>query len=114
VILGIEGTSDLNALHSRKLDHQVQHYAVDILAMDSDDRGLCLHMRKANLEQLWSAGRASPWRLSSAARSAPTYSTRHAASASISEHRDRPYRGGCQKIWIQVKNRSYPAMECEL
>lgn len=27
----------------------------------------------------------------------------------VSEHRDRPYRGGRQKFWIKVKNRSHPA-----
>jgi hypothetical protein len=28
----------------------------------------------------------------------------------VSKHRDRPYRGGRQKHWIKVKNRSHPAM----
>jgi hypothetical protein len=29
----------------------------------------------------------------------------------VSKHRDRPYRGGHQKHWIKVKNRSHPAMD---
>ncbi|WP_283806556.1 hypothetical protein [Bradyrhizobium sp. Rc2d] len=29
-------------------------------------------------------------------------------------HRDRPYRGGPQKFWIKVKNRSHPAIDREL
>ncbi|WP_283806564.1 hypothetical protein [Bradyrhizobium sp. Rc2d] len=29
-------------------------------------------------------------------------------------HRDRQYRGGRQKHWIKVKNRSHPAMAREL
>lgn len=32
----------------------------------------------------------------------------------VSKHRDRPYRGGRQKHWIKVKNRSHPAMGREL
>jgi bifunctional non-homologous end joining protein LigD len=32
----------------------------------------------------------------------------------VSKHRDRPCRGGRQKFWIKVKNRSHPAMDREL
>jgi bifunctional non-homologous end joining protein LigD len=32
----------------------------------------------------------------------------------VSKYRDRPYRGGRQKFWIKVKNRSHPAMERKL
>ncbi|WP_349253782.1 low affinity iron permease family protein [Bradyrhizobium sp. CB82] len=53
VILGVDGTSDFNAVHSRKHDHEVQLFAFDLLAMEGDDlRSLPLHLRKANLEQL--------------------------------------------------------------
>jgi bifunctional non-homologous end joining protein LigD len=53
VVLGVDGISDFNALHSRKYDHEVQLYAFDILAMGGDDLwDLPLHMRKADLEQL--------------------------------------------------------------
>ncbi|MCP3459733.1 DNA ligase [Bradyrhizobium sp. CCGUVB23] len=53
VILGVDGISDFNALHSRKYDHEVQLYAFDVLAMDGDDlRALPLHLRKTNLERL--------------------------------------------------------------
>lgn len=37
VILGVDGISDFNALHSRKHDHEVQLYAFDILAVGGDD-----------------------------------------------------------------------------
>jgi ATP-dependent DNA ligase len=44
VILGIDGVSDFNALHSRKHEHEVQLYAFDVLAMGGDDlRDLPLH-----------------------------------------------------------------------
>ncbi|MCK1315391.1 DNA ligase [Bradyrhizobium sp. 23] len=53
VILGIDGISDFNALHSRKHEHEVQLYAFDVLAMGGDDlRQLPLHLRKTNLERL--------------------------------------------------------------
>jgi ATP-dependent DNA ligase len=53
VVLGVDGISDLNALHSRKHDHEVQFCAFDILADGGDDvRMLPLSMRKASLERL--------------------------------------------------------------
>ena len=37
VVLGVDGISDFNTLHSRRHDHEVQLYAFDILAMAGDD-----------------------------------------------------------------------------
>src|SRR5215831_10761398 len=57
VILGLDGASDFNALHSRQRDEDVQLYAFDILALDGEDlRGLPLSMRKANLARSRAAG----------------------------------------------------------
>src|SRR5690349_520423 len=39
VILGVDGYSDFNALHSGKHNEEVQLCAFDILAMDGDDQG---------------------------------------------------------------------------
>ena len=53
VILGVDGYSDFNALHSGKYNDEVQLLAFDVLAMDGDDlRDLPLSMRKANLARL--------------------------------------------------------------
>jgi len=53
VILGVDGISDFNALHSRKHDDEVQFCAFDILAEGGDDlRKLPLSMRNTNLERL--------------------------------------------------------------
>ena len=50
MVLGVDGISDFNVLHSRKFDHEVPF---DILALGGDDhRQLPLHMRKTNLAQL--------------------------------------------------------------
>ena len=53
VLLGVDGRSDFNGLHSRKHDAEVQFYAFDILVSDGEDvRRLPLTMRKANLARL--------------------------------------------------------------
>ncbi|MBB4392388.1 hypothetical protein [Bradyrhizobium sp. ERR14] len=53
VVLGVDGISDFDALHSRQQDYEVQLYAFDMLASDGDDhRKLPLSMRKANLARL--------------------------------------------------------------
>jgi ATP-dependent DNA ligase len=57
VILGVDGISDFNALHSGKHNDEVQLYAFDILALNGDDlRPLPLSMRKAHLERLLARG----------------------------------------------------------
>jgi len=53
VLLGVDGISDFDGLHSRQHDDEVQLYAFDILAMDGEDlRKLPLHLRKNNLARL--------------------------------------------------------------
>jgi bifunctional non-homologous end joining protein LigD len=53
VLLGVDGISDFNGLHSRKYDEEVQFYAFDILISDGVElRKLPLTMRKANLSRL--------------------------------------------------------------
>jgi ATP-dependent DNA ligase len=48
VILGIDGRSDFNALHSGKRNEEVQLCAFDVLAIGGDDlRDLPLSMRKS-------------------------------------------------------------------
>ena len=49
-MLGVDGISDFDALHSGKHDEEVQLCAFDILVEGGDDlRKLPLSMRKANL-----------------------------------------------------------------
>jgi len=53
VILGVDGYSDFDALHSGRHNEEVQLCAFDVLAMDGDDlRDLPLSMRKTNLARL--------------------------------------------------------------
>ena len=54
VLLGVEGISDFNGLHSRRHDAEVEFYAFDMLVSDGDDlRKLPLSMLKANLARYW-------------------------------------------------------------
>jgi bifunctional non-homologous end joining protein LigD len=82
VILGVDGRSDFDALHSGKHNDEVQLYAFDMLAGDGDDmRQLPLSMRKANLTRLLARrSEASSLRHLNRARSAPTCSGRPASS----------------------------------
>jgi bifunctional non-homologous end joining protein LigD len=53
VLLGVDGVSDFNGLHSRRHDAEVEFYAFDMLVSDGDDlRKLPLSMRKTNLSRL--------------------------------------------------------------
>jgi len=53
VLLGVDGISDFNGLHSCRRDEEVQLYTFDILALDGEDlRGLPLSTRKSDLARL--------------------------------------------------------------
>ena len=53
VVLNVDGMSDFTALQSRRHDHEVQFYALDMLAGEGDDyRRLPLSLRKTNLARL--------------------------------------------------------------
>jgi bifunctional non-homologous end joining protein LigD len=53
VLLGVDGRSDFDGLHSRRHDAEVEFYAFDILVSDGEDvRKLPLSMRKARLARL--------------------------------------------------------------
>ena len=83
VLLGVDGVSDFNGLHSRRHDAEVQLYSFDILALGGEDlRTLPLSLRKTNLARLLArAGRKeSSLPRSNRARSDRTYSGRPASS----------------------------------
>jgi bifunctional non-homologous end joining protein LigD len=49
VLLGVDGVSDFDGLHSRKYDDDAQLYALDVLALDGEDLcALHLSMRKTS------------------------------------------------------------------
>jgi len=115
VILGVDGISDFNALHSRKHDDEAQLYAFDILAADTDDlRGLPLSMRKANLEQLL-RGRSdgifiAPFEQGEIGPDLFRQACKFGLEGIVSKRRESRYRAGRSPDWVKVKNRKHPAM----
>jgi bifunctional non-homologous end joining protein LigD len=115
VVLGVDGVSDFNALHSRKHDHEAQLYAFDILALDGDDlRDLPLSMRKPNLDRLLARRPdgifIAPFEQGEIGPDLFRAACDMNLEGMVSKHRDRPYRAGRSAHWIKVKNRRHPAM----
>jgi len=115
VILGVDGRSDFNALHSGKQNGDVQLCAFDVLAAGGEDlRALPLSKRKASLERLL-RGRpdgifVSPFEIGAIGPGLFRAACAHGLEGLASKRSDRPYRGGRSKDWIKVKNRSHAAM----
>lgn len=116
VLLGVDGRSDFNGLHSRKHNNEVQFYAFDILAMQDEDlRSLPLHLRKNNLARLL-ARRVDGIFLSDFEQGeiGPDL-FRHAClmglEGLVSKRRDSPYRPGRSPNWIKIKNRTLHSIE---
>jgi ATP-dependent DNA ligase len=116
VILGVDGISDFNALHSGKQNDEVQLYAFDILAIEGDDlRSLPLSMRKAHLSRLLARRPdgifISPFEQGEIGPELFRKACEFGLEGLVSKRRDRPYRGGRSPHWIKVKNREHPAIE---
>jgi bifunctional non-homologous end joining protein LigD len=116
VILGVDGISDFDALHSGRHNEEAQLCAFDILAEGGEDlRKLPLSMRKANLERLL-ARRPEGIFINPSERGEIGPDLFEAAckmglEGLVSKRRDRPYQAGRSKHWIKVKNRAHPAMD---
>src|SRR6187200_86808 len=115
VLLGVDGISDLDGLHSRKHNDEVQFYAFDMLMSDGADiRKLPLTMRKTNLARLL-ARRVDGIFISDFERGeiGPEL-FRHAClmglEGLVSKLVDRPYRPGRSPNWVKIKNPASPAM----
>jgi bifunctional non-homologous end joining protein LigD len=109
VVLGVDGVSDFNALHSRKYDHEVQLYAFDCLAYNGDDLSrLRLHLRKTNLAHLL-RGRSegtfvAPFEQGEIGPDLFEAACRMGLEGLVSKHRERVYRGGRCDHRIKVKS----------
>ena len=115
VILGVDGVADFNALYSRKHDDEVQLYAFDILALEGDDlRQLPLSMRKTNLARLLARRPdgifVAPFEQGEIGPDLFRAACRMGLEGLVSKHRDRAYRGGPCKHWVNIKNPNSPAM----
>ena len=114
VLLGVDGVSDFNGLHSRKHDDEVEFYAFDMLVSDGDDlRKLPLSMRKTNLARLLARRvdgiHLAPFEQGEIGPDLFRHACLMGLEGLVSKHRDSPYRGGRFDRWIKVKNRQHPA-----
>jgi ATP-dependent DNA ligase len=115
VLLGVDGISDFNGLHSRKHDAEVQLYAFDMLVDGGDDvRPLPLHLRKNNLARLLRRRvdgiQLAPFEQGEIGPDLFRGACNMRLEGIVSKHRDQPYRAGPCKHWIKVKNRTHPAI----
>jgi bifunctional non-homologous end joining protein LigD len=114
LILGADGMSDFNALHSGKHGSEVQLCAFDVLAIDGDDlRDLPLAKRKVRLDSLLK-GRpegifVNPFEVGAIGPDLFLAACSMGLEGLVSKRSDRPYRGGRSLGWIKVKNRQHHA-----
>jgi bifunctional non-homologous end joining protein LigD len=116
VLLGVDGVSDFDGLHSRKYDGEVQLYAFDCLALDGDDlRKLPLSMRKTNLARLLARRPdgifVAPFEQGEIGPDLFRKACEFGLEGLVSKHRDRAYRAGTSPNWLKVKNPGHPATQ---
>jgi bifunctional non-homologous end joining protein LigD len=106
VLLGVDGTSDFDGLHSRKHDDRVQLYAFDAMMLDGDDlRQLPLSMRKTNLAQLLARRPhgifIAPFEQGEIRPDLFPKACEFDLKGLVSKHRDRGYRAGTSPNWLR-------------
>jgi ATP-dependent DNA ligase len=99
VILGVDGISNFNALHSRRHDEEVQLYSFDCLSRDGEDlRKLPPSIRKTDFARLL-ARRAdgifiAPFEQGEIGPDLFRAACRMGLEGMVSKRADRPYRAG--------------------
>jgi bifunctional non-homologous end joining protein LigD len=116
VILGVDGISDFDALHSGKHNEEVQFYAFDMLAGDGEDlRKLPLSMRKANLARLLARRPdgifVAPFEQGEIGPDLFRKACEFGLEGLVSKRQHSAYRSGRSPNWIKVKNRKHPALD---
>jgi ATP-dependent DNA ligase len=116
VVLGVDGVSDFNALHSGKKNAGVQLCAFDVLAIDGEDvRAFPLSMRKTNLERRLRGGPdgifVNPFETGAIGPDLFKAACEIGLEGMVSKRGDRAYRGGRSPHWIKVKNRTHHAFD---
>jgi bifunctional non-homologous end joining protein LigD len=115
VLLGVDGISDFDGLHSRKHNDEVMLYALDILAADGDDlRKLPLALRKTNLARLLARRPdgifVAPFEQGEIGPDLFRAACNMGLEGLVSKHRDLGYRAGKSPSWVKIKNPKHPAM----
>ena len=116
VLLGVDGISDFNGLHTRRHDDEVMLYAFDILTLGGEDvRGLPLSMRKTNLARLRSRRPdgifVSDFEQGEIGPDLFRHACKFGLEGMVSKRRESRYRPGRSPDWIKVKNRKHPALD---
>ena len=100
VLLGVDGVSDFDGLHSRKHDDEVQLYAFDVLALDGDDlrNAAAQSMRKTNLARLLAKRPdgifVAPFEQGEIGPDLFRAACKMGLEGLVSKHRERAYRAG--------------------
>ena len=107
VLLGVDGVSAFNGLHSRKHDTEVEFYAFDMLVSDGEDlRKLPLSMRKTNLQRLLARRvdgiHLAPFEQGEIGPDLFRHACLMGLEGLVSKHRDSPYRGGRFTRWVKT------------
>jgi bifunctional non-homologous end joining protein LigD len=102
VILGLDGVSDFDALHSGRHNDEVQLYAFDMLAGDGDDLRKLPRRPEGITLAPFETGKIGPDLFRKACE--------FGLEGLVSKHRDRAYRAGRSLNWVKVKNPEHPAM----
>jgi bifunctional non-homologous end joining protein LigD len=115
VLLGVDGISDFDGMHSRQHDDEVQFYAFDLLVSEGDDlRKLPLSLRKSNLARLLAcrsdAIHAAPYESGEIGPDLFRHACLMGLEGLVSKRADSRYRGGRSPDWIKVKNPTSPAI----
>ena len=113
MLLGVDGRSDFDRLHSCQHNDEVQFYAFDTLANDGDDlRKLPLSMPKASLLHLLARQIDGIFPSDFEQGGIGPDLFRHAClmglEGLVSKRSDRAYRSGVSPNWVKIKN---PAMQ---
>jgi ATP-dependent DNA ligase len=108
VLLGVDGISDFDGLHSRRLDMEVQLYAFDALMVDGEDlRQLPLSMRKTNLARLLARRPegifVAPFEQGEIGPDLFRKACEFTLEGLVSKRRGRAYRTGRSPNWVKVK-----------
>jgi len=116
VLLGVDGVSDFDGLHSGKFNDEVQLYAFDALVADGKDlRKLPLSLRKTNLDRLLARRPdgifIAPFEQGEIGPDLFRKACEFGLEGLVSKHRERAYRPGTSPNWVKVKNPKHPAMK---
>jgi bifunctional non-homologous end joining protein LigD len=115
VLLGVDGISDFDGLHSGRHDDEMMLHAFDAVMLDGEDlRSLPLSMRTTNLARLLARRPdgifIAPFEQGAIGPDLFRKACDFGLEALVSKHRDRAYRAGSSPNRMKTKNPKHPAM----